>query len=152
MNQRTQERLKVGDEVKLSHVPLDEVPYVWQSQLDMIEKAMTKGQGDWATSGELLEDVYDQRSQLWALHRDEEILGVIVTTVRANQLMTKVFIQLLAGSSMSEWDWLENQETFLKFADYIGADCIEASCRSGLAKFLKHKGWSQKAVIMELKR
>lgn len=145
-----QERQKVEVEATMSPVPLEAVDYVWSSQIDMIEKAMTKGIADWGTTDWVLDRIKNELSLLWAIHRGEEIIGVIVTSVESNDLMTKMFVQLLAGENMHEWNWDVNQQVLRKYADYVGADCVEAACRPGLAKFLKNKGWSQKAIIMEL--
>lgn len=110
---------------------------------------MTKGQADWGSTQELLDQILEEKSQLWAVHRGDEVLAVVVTCVTANENMTKMFIQLIAGAGMV--DWMQHQIKLQEFADYIGVECIEASCRPGLAKFLKGFGWSQKAIIMELK-
>jgi hypothetical protein len=140
----------VVDEVtKLSYVPLDQVQYVWSSQLEMVEKAMAKGQADWGSAADLLSAILKEKSLLWAVHQGDDILAVVVTCVDANKHMRKMFVQLLAGDGMEHW--IEHQQTLLEFADYAGVECIEASCRPGLAKFLKGHGWSQKAIIMELR-
>lgn len=144
-----QEKQKVEDELKLSYVPPDQVAYVWGSQIDQIEKAMTKGQADWDTSFKLLKRIYDEESQLWAVHRGDEVLAVVVSAVKSNDQMTKMFIELMAGNGMA--DWLPLQRVLQDFARHVGAECIEASCRPGVARALKEYGWSQKAIIMELK-
>jgi hypothetical protein len=144
-----QERLTVSDEIKVSSVPMDQVLYVWSSQIDMIERGMSRGQADWGSAEDLLDQVLRGSSQLWVVHRGEEVLAVVVFCVRSNEFMTKLFIQLLAGRDMPSW--INFQSMLQDFAELIGADCIEASCRPGLAKFLKNHGWKQKAIIMELK-
>lgn len=145
-----QERQRVEVDLEVSSVPLESVPYVWSAQIDMIERGLEKGQADWATSTELLAQILKGESHLWVVHEGEEVVAVVVTEVRANRHMTKVFVQLIAGTRLDEWS--DQVITLLHdFMELIGADCIEASCRPGLAKFLKGKGWSQKAIIMELK-
>lgn len=132
----------------MSSVPLPEVPYVWSSQIEMIERAMSKGQADWGTPQDILRRVLSGKSHLWVIHRGQEILGVVVFCVRANDLMTKMIIEVLAGQDLELW--IDQQQILLDFAEIVGVDCIEASCRPGLAKFLKGHGWKQKAIIMEL--
>lgn len=144
-----QEKLKVEDDATFSPVPLELVDYVWSSQIDAIERGMTKGIADWGTTEWLLGRIKDEFSLLWAVHRGEEIIGIVVTCVESNDLMKKLFVQLLAGENMHEWNWDYNLQVFRKYAEYVGADCIEAACRPGLARFLKNKGWSQKAIVME---
>ena len=137
-------------DLQVSYVPMESLEYVWSSQLGMIEKAMTKGQGDWATSDEILGSILDGSSQLWTIHRGEDVKAVVVVGVKVKPLMTKLFVRMIAGTGLDEWAGLLI-ENLKRFQEVVGADCIEASCRPGLAKYLQKIGWSQKAVIVELK-
>ena len=136
--------------LEVSYVPLDSVERVWQSQIEMIERAMSKGQGDWASSEEMLESLLEAKGQLWAIHRSGDVVAVVVISVSCNKHMTKLFVRLVAGSGISEWVGMV-VENLLRMKETVGADCIEASCRPGLAKYLRSIGWSQKAIIVELK-
>lgn len=136
--------------LQVSYVPDAQVSEVWYSQIDMIERAMTKGQADWATSEGMLESIRSGRSQLWAIHEGRHIVAIAVISVSSTKTMTKLFVRLLAGRRMPDWaDMLV--ENLQRMKEMVGADCIEASCRPGLAKFLQKIGWSKKAVIVELK-
>lgn len=145
-----QERQRVEADVIISPVPLEAVDYVWESQAHMVKRGMRMGVADWGTADWLLGRIKNELSLLWAVHRGEEVMGIIVTTVESNDLMKKLFVQLLAGKNMDEWNWEHNTQVFRKYVEYVGADCVEAACRPGMARFLKNKGWSQKAIIMEL--
>lgn len=134
----------------MSSVPTESVPYVWESQIQMIERGMSKGQGDWGSSADMLARILRGDSHLWVVHQGDEVIAVVVTCARSNIHMTKLFVELVAGSRLDEW--VDQVITLLRdLMELIGADCIETSCRPGLAKLLKGKGWSQKAIIMELK-
>jgi hypothetical protein len=115
----------------------------------MIERGLSKGQGDWMSSSRLLERVLLGKSHLWAIHENQEVIALVIFAVRSNELMTKIIVELLAGQEMPLWSE-KVQELLLDFKDIIGADCIDASCRPGLAKYLSKSGWSKKAIIMEL--
>jgi hypothetical protein len=141
---RVQER-----QIEISSVPQEMVIPVWQSQIDMIERGLSKGQGDWMSSSRLLERVLLGKSHLWAIHENQEVIALVIFAVRSNELMTKIIVELLAGQEMPLWSE-KVQELLLDFKDIIGADCIDASCRPGLAKYLSKSGWSKKAIIMEL--
>ena len=135
--------------VEMSYVPPVLVAQVWASQIDLIERGMAKGQSDWESADDLLGDILARKSQLWAAHRDGDVIAIAVIAVRSKKGITKLFVQLIAGTDSPQWADLL-QSNLLRMKDKIGADCIEASCRPGLAKYLKNVGWSQKAIIMEL--
>ena len=145
-NPGTLESLKV----EVSSVPPEMVDYVWSSQLPMIEKALSHGQGDASTSDNVLAEIRSGKNQLWVVHRDMDVIAVIVLSVRSTAVATKVFVELIAGRDITDWSD-QVQELLLDFRDLVGADCVEASCRAGLAKYLGSRGWSKKATIMELK-
>lgn len=145
-----QEKLKVEDDLELSSVPAETVPYVWSSQIEMIERGISKGQGDWGSAEEMLDQILKQEARLLVVHRGDDIIAIVVVSARANKHMMKIFVQLTAGRDIKQWVDIVN-EKLLELKDLMGANCIEASCRPGLAKFLKGKGWSQKATIMELR-
>jgi len=135
--------------IEVSSVPKDMVWHVWKSQLDMIEGALSHGQGDSASAHNVLAEIYSGRNILWVVHRGEDIIAVVVLSVKSTSTLKKLFVELIAGKDLPSWSG-EVQQLLIDFKDIIGADCIEASCRPGLAKYLGKSGWSQKAIIMEL--
>ncbi len=87
--------------------------------------------------------------QMWVSHEDGQIDSGIIISVTQNLNGQKVWVELLAGEDMDSW--VDDMEGSLKkFQDFIGAMCVEASCRPGLAKYLKRRGWKEKAIVMEL--
>lgn len=73
----------------------------------------------------------------------------MVVSVKQYPTGRKLFVELLVGTDMEQWvDQLER--VLIECRDLVGAMCIEASCRIGLAKKLGKRGWSKKAIVMEL--
>lgn len=137
------------DGVEFSQAEGGQVFVVWPSIVDMVERGLRKGQGDSTTSKTLLYQVLIGEYQLWIVHEGEDIYAGIILSVTQHVTGRKVFIHMLAGHSMSIW--VDRLEALLKdFMGATGSMCIEASCRHGLAKQLKDRGWREKAVIMEL--
>lgn len=126
------------------------ISHVWDSQIDMIESALSHGQGDGTSSTAVFAGIVSGRNLLWAVHRGEDILAVVILSVQSTSKMKKLIVEMIAGREMSLWAD-EVQKLLIDFKDIIGAACVEASCRPGLARFLGKTGWSKKAIIMELK-
>lgn len=141
----------VLEPIEISSVPRERVKDIWGSVAEMIEMALSYGQGDSATAEDVGKDLIVGKSILWVMHRgDGDIIAVVVLSKNVSTKTTKLYVQLVSGEEMSLWlDQLI--ELLVDLKDIIGADCIEASCRPGLAKILSEAGWSKKAIIMELK-
>lgn len=135
--------------IEISSVPEEMVRHVWQSQIDMIERGLRHGEGDNVRSDDILAKVFSGEYILWAIHQGTDIIAIsVVSVIRTRK--TKLFVKLIAGRDMSLWLG-QYLELLADFKDVIGADCIEASCRPGLAKILlSEHGWSTKATVMEL--
>lgn len=136
--------------IEVSRVPPEAAAAVWSTQTKAISKAIRSGQGDSTTSEAMLADILRGRVTLWAAHRGEEILAVVVLSVTNHFTGKKVFVHLLAGQDMDEWAG-DVQRLLLDCKELVGAMCIEASCRFGLGKRLRKLGWRKKAEIMELR-
>ena len=133
----------------ISDVPVNQLPYVWPQILPMIEKGLSHGQGDTYDSDTIYRDILEGKSSLWVVHEGEDVQAGVVFTVITHPKAKKVFVEILAGKNMESWvDQLEG--LLSDYKDLIGASCIEASCRKGLAKRLSNRGWKTKAIIMEL--
>ena len=124
------------------------VDYVWEQMSSQIEKGLRHGQGDSTTSLELKMAIQRGDMTLWVVHEGENIQALIVLSVSVHAAGRKLFVELLAGTGMDEW--VGELEGLLKdYRDLLGAFCIEASCRRGLAEKLKRRNWKTKAVVME---
>lgn len=146
LTEKTQKRPRP----EVSSVPQGMVDKVWPSILPMIEKGLSRGQGDNTTAEHMKAAVMRGDMYLWVIHEGYDVIAGIVLSVRERENSVKVSIEMLAGKDMNAWaDDL--QKLLIDFKDLVGASCIEASCRHGLARFLKGRGWTNKAVIMELK-
>lgn len=132
----------------ISQVMPDELPLVWRYLEKQIMSGLSRGQGDECYPEKMYEGVLDGTSQMWAMHDETELDAVIILSVE-DSATRKVWVDLLAGDNLTKWaDELES--TLVDFKKSVGASCIEASCRSGLAKFLRKRGWKKKATIMSL--
>lgn len=114
----------------------------------MIRKGLSHGQGDESTPEQLKAAIERGESQLWVIHEGEDIKAGVVVSV-TDTAVRKVWVDLLAGRDMNEW-LPELVSTLADFRDLVGAKCVEASCRPGLAKHLKPLGWKRKAIVMSL--
>lgn len=133
----------------ISHVPPESVNTVWASLEPMIKKGLSHGQGDGSSGEPLKQAVINGESMMWVVHEGEHIKAGIVLSVLDGETGKSVFIELLAGNRMHEWVD-EVEELLQRYRDYVGAKCIEASCRPGLAKRLMERGWKRKAIVVEL--
>lgn len=135
--------------VQVSLVSSATVDWVWSSLGPQIERALSHGQGDEVSSAYIKEMVRWGRMSMWVVHEGQQLLAGLIFTVRESRVR-KMYVEVLAGVRMDAWvDHLE--QLMRDYAKEIGADCIEASCRGGLARRLGRRGWNQKAMIMELK-
>jgi hypothetical protein len=91
-------------------------------------------------------DIRDGKMQFWAIHDDEHVKAGVVVSAK-DSATRKIWVELLAGEGMDEWAD-ELIETLREVRVKAGASCVEASCRPGLAQFLKKRGWKRKAIIM----
>lgn len=132
----------------ISHVLPDQLSYVWPKVQPMIERGLRHGQGDFCDSGDLLLEVARENSHLWAIHEGEEILGCAIVSVHQGRVR-KILVEMVAGTEMAKWQDDLN-ETMLRFKETVGADCVEASCRPGMAKRLESLGWKKKATVMSI--
>ncbi len=137
-------------EIEISSVLPDQVEYVWNTQLDQIRSVLRRGQGDMLSAGETIQAIKEKRAQMWAMHRGDDVLAFLVFSILVGERTTKVWVRMMVGRDMDLWA-PKAYELFKEFIDLIGADCVEASCRPGVAKALKELGWTQKAVIMEMR-
>jgi len=137
--------------VKVGYVPAPEALAVLAQFAPQIKKALRCGQGDAVTPEEVLASIVDERAQVWAAHEDGEAHAVVVLSVPQYRVGRKVFVEFLAGGKMNEWAD-EMESALLECGERVGAMCVEASCRPGLARYLKRRGWKQKAIIMEAPR
>lgn len=123
-----------------------DVRSIWPVVGPMIDKALRCGQGDESSSEYVLARIEAGLAQLWIVG---DIQAVCVVSVIETDAARKLNVDVLTGKGMHRWeDQLE--ALLLEFRDITGSKCIEASCRRGLAKRLKKRGWREKAIVMEL--
>lgn len=132
----------------ISEVPRAAISTAVNAVFRHIKKALRSGQGDATNMQEFMHALDTGRMSLWAVHDEGEIQAVAGLSVTQYATGRKVFVHVLAGSGMDEWG--DQMERALQDCrDVTGSMCVEASCRPGLAKYLKKRGWKTKAVIME---
>lgn len=113
-----------------------------------VKDALSRGQADAVTPQEALSAISEGRTQLWAVHDGEGVHAAVGVSVDQYSACRKVWVSLLAGRRMFEWADLVEQ-ALQKCLQVTNSDCIEASCRPDLARYLERRGWKVKAVIME---
>jgi len=130
-------------------VPPDQVEAIWPTLEPMIKRGLAHGQGDGTTSDHMKWAVQRGASLLWVVKRGEEFIAGVVLAVREQDTGRKLWVDMLAGIDADEWgDQL--MDLLRDYKSITGCRCIEASCRSGLARKLQRRGWRKKAVVMEL--
>lgn len=132
----------------ISCVPIDQLPGVWSALQGPIEKALSKGQGDSTTPQLVYHELLEDRMQMWVIHDEDHYKACAIVSLFDGPTR-KLIVEVLAGHNLKQWAADLNQ-VLADARDLLGAKCVEASCRPGLAEFLKGLGWKQKAVIMEL--
>ena len=135
--------------IEISSVTPEMLDHVWSSQIEMIERGLRHGQGNDVTSDDMLAGILLGRWLMWVIHRGTDIIAIVVLSVITTPRKKKLFVELIAGRDLPSW-YVQLHDLLIDFKEVIGADCIEASCRPGLAKYLSEMGWSKKATIMEL--
>lgn len=130
-------------------VPPEQAHSIWPVLEPMIARGLAHGQGDATTSSHMLSKVLDGSFLLWVALVDEEPVAGVILSVKVDDGGKKLWIEMLVGKESKSW--ADNLEQLVSdFRRLTGSRCIEASCRPGLARILKRRGWKQKAVIMEL--
>ena len=135
-------------ECQISEVSPEALPRVWPKVEAAVRKGLMHTDGDTASSELLYREVLEGRAIMWAGHKDSEISLVVIFDIRLIGSRRMVFIKMLAGNDLDQW--IEDGLCLLKdYAKIIGAEGIRTSCRPGLARLLKRRGWKKKAVVME---
>jgi len=139
-----------ADRLSVSQVSRETAASVWARVQPMVHRALRRAQGDRTTSEDMLRAIVAGDMTLWAVHDDDDIVAIVVLSMTIGPAGKKLYVKMLAGHEMHRWvDRVE--ELLVDLRDLLGAKCIEASCRPGLARVLASRGWSKKAVVMELK-
>jgi len=132
----------------ISAVPPMMVDAVFDQLGEQINKGLRQGQGDGTTELEMRLAVKSGDMQMWAVHDDESVSAAMILSVTQHSTGRKIFVELLAGKNIDAWVG-DLEALLMDYQKLVGAMCVEASCRRGLAKYLKGRGWKTKAVIME---
>ena len=131
----------------ISVVHSDQLDYVWNTLKPQIIRALKHGSGDSETEEHLYSELVADRMFMLVAHEGEKVLAGGIFSIQKHPGKTTLFCELLAGKHLKLW--INEVETALKrIKDEKGYDSIEASCRPGLTRMLKH--WKPKATIMEL--
>lgn len=134
--------------LQVSQVPPDLATSVWERFLPLIERALSRGAGC-TTPTHMLAEILTGDMQLWAVHEGEDVIAAVVVSVRKTSVKTSVCVELVAGRDLDRWIG-KLEDLWREFRDLAGADTIQASCRGGIARRLKRRGWRVRAQLMEL--
>lgn len=134
--------------MNVSRVYNDTLEYVWSQVEDMIERGLRHGAGDTTTMEILKASVIVGDTIMWAIHEDDEIVAVVLVSIKQRPRHKTVFVELIAGRDLDAWQE-EVEELLIDFKDLIGAENIEGVSRPGMMKKLTR--WKRKAFLMELR-
>lgn len=130
-------------------VSVPQLGAVWSRLVPMIERGLSHGQGDNTTVDHMLFSLVKGRTNLWVAMEGDNLLAGVILSVKTTDAGRKLWIDMLAGGE--RWKWADQLESLVaEYAKLTGSNCIECSCRPGLARILKRRGWRQKAIVMEL--
>ena len=115
----------------------------------MIVSGLRKGAGDTVSEEWLKESVKTGNMALWAIHSGTDVTAVVILESIQYPKHKALSIILVAGSRFHEWED-EVEKLLMSLADLIGADTLESTCRHGMSKWLKNRGWRKKATLMEI--
>jgi len=118
--------------------------------LPHIERGLRHGEGDTITAEFIRLSLLAGEMQAWAISEKgcDGILAVLVFRILCDERGRRLYVVMLAGVRMAEWVE-EVEQMLIDYKDIIGARCIRASCRVGLARILGKRGWTRQSVIME---
>jgi len=135
--------------LNISQVQVDQLEQVWPNLLPMVARGLRHGQGDSLAPCDILHSLKSGDMILWIAHEDQTLYGGMVFQVSQSPRKKTVFVVILAGVEFERWA-NDMQAVLIEYQKGIGADCIEASCRKGMARKLERLlGWKAKAIIME---
>lgn len=132
----------------LSYVPPEFVAQVLGTLAKQVKKAFSVGQADAATPQELYQALESGDQIMLAVDDGERVKAAVTLGTLNYSTGRKVWVSMLAGEDMPEWAD-EVEDALERFREETGSMCVEASCRPGLSRFLRKRGWKVKAVIME---
>lgn len=139
------------DSHDVSQVTGEQINEHWELFAPLIQKALNQGQGDGMPADEFRPQLVSGAKQLWAIHNQDEIRAVAVISVDERVgAGYKIIVETLGGEGIDDWIGVL-VERLQELKEIMGAYCIEASCRPGLARYMKRLGWSHKATIMEIR-
>lgn len=134
--------------LEVSSVAPEIAPGIWGKFRPLIERALSRGAGC-TTPEHMLAAILSGDMNLWAVHEGADIIALVVVSVRTTSTKKYVCVELVAGRDLDRWiGRLEG--LWREFRDLTGADTIQASCRAGIARRLKRRGWRTRAQLMEL--
>lgn len=102
--------------------------------------------GEWYAE-DFISQLYSEDRQLWlAINDDEEIKGVVLTSIAADRRNT-LHITHGSGTGFREWVYLATY--IFDWGRDMGCKTVEVTCRPGWERFLKNLGLRKTHVVME---
>lgn len=129
----------------IRQVTAEEFAPAWKHFYPKIRKALS---GDEIAAAALYTRILNGYAQMWLVRGDEGCKACAIVSIGKTPSCTKLIVEVLAGEGLSEWS-ATLTEFLSDIKDIIGAKSLEASCRPGLAKYLKNEGWKVQSIIME---
>lgn len=121
--------------MNITWVQIDDAPKVWDAVEPMLASAMQK----WLPlyrSADLLNNVLDEKMQLWIItsNEEEKLYGAGLTEINPYPLMKMLTVYLFGGVDMNKWKDKFASSLEL-FARTQGCECMQMIGRRGWARF-----------------
>jgi hypothetical protein len=127
----------------MSFAPEPVDPQTWPAIYRLLAPAIEHG-GD-TDAAELIDDLLDNRAQLWVLRTKGGDPAAAAVTQRFGDVL---HCQLLGGDGME--DWVDDLiATTARYARPVGVQRFTIQGRLGWERVLAARGWRKKAVVME---
>ena len=131
---------------ELSYVHGPSIANIWPVFAPMLAPALE----DVTTLQDVFEQIYNGHAVLWVVCQDgAEPKAVLVARKRANgPEETALEVVATGGSAFSEWSPMV-QEALERIMRDTGCSLMRATCRRGMAKWLKDLNWRERYIVME---
>ena len=123
----------LGQSCKIILVNPTEVEKFWPWIEDYIEKSALRSYTG-CSADSLYVEVASTEAQLWIIVNEDDITGVMVTSIHEYPKKVALRISVIGGENMKEW--MDDVHHFIEtWAMKIGCSLIEAFGRKGWAKY-----------------
>lgn len=129
----------------LGYIIGPQIEQVWPHVVELVAAACDVT----LTPADVLASISERRACMWLVEDvDGEILACMVTRVASNGDRRWLEVLTIAGSGWASWI-AEIQAALERYAEQERCECIRATCRPGLERWMNEIGWRKRQIIME---